>query len=135
MRRILTTPQAITIILFLQIIPLILFPPSSFTSGTQEWWLPVLLAIGMLVGVIQIVFLRSLDVRPWLLLSFAHGFNIISRLMMLMPHASYNVGGVWRLDYVYVGLTVTAMVFSWLLLSYFEKPEVRLGLIRTKSEA
>ncbi len=135
MRQNLISPKAITLILFLQLIPLIMFPLSSFSAKTQEWWLPVLMAVMVLAGVFQIVFRRSLDAWPWYLLSFAQGFNIISRLMMLLPHATYNVGGVWVFDTLYTGLSIASILFSWWLLGYFEMPEVRLGLIRMKAQA
>jgi hypothetical protein len=127
-RQTITTPSAIKVILFAQFIPLVLFPPESFSTTTQEWWLPALLAVFTFVAVWQIL-RRSVSVLPWNLISFSQGFNVISRLMMLFPHAirsdvdqSFNGP--------YVALSLTAMVISSALLWYFELPEVRLGLLR-----
>jgi hypothetical protein len=129
-RQKLVSPGAIKTILFLQFIPLVLFPPASFKLSSQEWWLPVLLALMVLVAVIQIVFQKSRAMWPWYLISFAQGFNIISRLMMLMPHATNAVGKDYVFNTLYVVLTTLSMLCSAFLLWYTEWPEVRLGLSR-----
>jgi hypothetical protein len=129
MRQALVKPTSIKTILLLQFIPLILFPPSAFSLASQEWWLPVLLAILAIVAVVQL-FRHSYALWPWYLVGFAQGFNIISRLMMLMPHATLNEGGQIIYDIPYIGLTLLAIVLSGVLLWYTELPEVRLGLIR-----
>jgi len=129
-RQKLVSPSAIKTILFLQFIPLVLFPPASFKLSSQEWWLPVLLALMSLVAVIQIVFQKSRAMWPWYLISFAQGFNIISRLMMLMPHATNAVGKDYVFNTLYVVLTTLSMLCSAFLLWYTEWPEVRLGLSR-----
>ena len=36
--------------LILQLVPLVLFPPDSLSANSQEWWLPVLLAVMVLVA-------------------------------------------------------------------------------------
>jgi hypothetical protein len=64
------------------------------------------------------------------LISFAQGFNIISRLMMLMPHITRNNNGVQVFNALYVVLAVISLAFSAFLLWYTELPEVRLGLVR-----
>jgi hypothetical protein len=127
LRQSLVKPNSIKLFMILQFIPLILFPPESFK--TQEWWLPVLLAILVVVAVIQL-FRHSLAIWPWYLISFAQGFNIISRLMMIMPHATRNDNGTQVFNTPYVVLTVVALLFSTFLLWYTELPEVRLGLVR-----
>jgi hypothetical protein len=92
--------------------------------------LPVLLALLAAVAVFQIIFRNSLVVWPWHLLGFAHGFNIISRLMMLMPHATVIVDGQQMLNLPYVVTTLVAMGLSQFMLWYAELPEVRAGLVR-----
>lgn len=129
-RQTLTTRQAIIAILFLQFIPLILFPPSSFTLASQEWWLPVLLALIAIVAVFQLIFRQSVEAWPWYLVSFCHGFNIISRLMMLMPHATRNEGGEQVFNAPYVLLAVVSVLLSVAVLFYVELPDVRQGLLR-----
>ena len=43
---------------------------------------------------------------PWYLVSFAQGVNIISRLMMLLPHATRNNEGVQDFNAAYVIIAV-----------------------------
>ena len=129
-RKFLTTPNVIKVILCLQLITFILFPLDSFSINSQEWWLPVLLAVLVITAVIQIIVQHSKVAWPWYLISFAQGFNIISRLMMLLPHATRNVEGNQVFNTPYVSFTILSVVLSALLLWYTELPEVRLGLIR-----
>ncbi len=91
MKRIdLANPRMITTLLFLQFIPLLLFPPSTFEITSQAWWLPAILVLLSIIGVIQ-VFRKSIAVWPMFLISFSHGFNIISRLLMLMPQSTQGI--------------------------------------------
>jgi hypothetical protein len=132
MRQSLVKYNIIILILVLQFIPLVLFPPASFAATTQEWWLPVLLAAMTIVGIFQLVVRRSVASWPWYLVSFAQGFNIISRLMMIMPHATRNVEGVQVFNTGYVVLSLISMLLSAFFLWYTELPEVRVGLLRDK---
>jgi hypothetical protein len=125
-----TRRKVIVAVLILQLIPLVLFPPASFSPNTQEWWLPVLLAVLVLLADFELIVRRSTHAWPWILMSFSQGFNIISRLMMLWPHATRTVGGATVANVPYILLTLVAMGLSALLLWYTELPEVRLGLVR-----
>jgi len=124
-RKILSSRAAIPIMLILQIGPLIVFPISTFTIKSQEWWLPVLLTILVVIAIVQILIRRTRAVWPWHLLSFAQGFNIISRLMMLLPHTTELVAGKQRFNTDYVIITVASMLFSALEIWYVDLPEVR----------
>lgn len=132
-RRALTRAPAIPIVLCLQFIPLLLFPSQSYMSTSQEWWLPALLAFFALIGVIQLLIRRSPAAWPWYLISFAQGFNIISRLMLLMPHAMIVVDGQDRFNSPYVLMSVAAMLWSGFLLWYCELPEVRGSVFRDRA--
>ena len=127
-RRAITSPGAIRGILLLQFVSLVLFPPESFSARSQEWWLPVLLAVMVVTAVVQLLARRSSAVWPWHLMIFAQGFNIISRLMMVWAHATITVGTATVFNLPYVALTSLAMTASAFLLWYFELPEVRMGL-------
>jgi hypothetical protein len=122
---------AIIGILFFQIVPLLLFPPASFSPSSQEWWLPALLAALVLVADAEIVGRRSLQLWPWHLMIFSQGFNIISRLMMVWSHATLTVGGSTVANVPYLLATVLAMTLSAVLLWYLELPVIRMGLLRT----
>lgn len=129
-RRILTTPPMIVVILVLQLVPLLLFPAESFSPKTQEWWLPVLLAVMVIIADIELFVRRSEAPWPWYLMSFAQGFNIISRLMMVWPHATVAVGKQFVADVPYIVLTALALAGSAFVLWYIELPETRIGVPR-----
>jgi hypothetical protein len=126
-RRPLAARRAVVGILSLQVIPLLLFPADSFAANSQEWWLPLLLAIMVVTADLQLLVRRSHALWPWHLMIFAQGFNIISRIMMLWAHATKTVGAATVLNLPYLALTLVAMAWSAFLLWYLELPEVRLG--------
>jgi len=125
-----STRKWITALLILSFIPLILLPPTSFSMTSQEWWLPVLLMGLALVAAIQLVFRNNDKTWPWDLLAFSQGFNIISRLLLLMPHATVNFEGNPVFNTAYVLMSVVSMVFSAFLLWYMTLPSVRIGLLK-----
>ncbi len=127
MRRPISTNRGfISVLLIFQFIPLLLFPGSSFSPSSQEWWLPVLLAILAIVASLALVVRHSTAVWPWNLMAFSQGFNIISRLMMLWAHATVNAGGAPALNTPYIFLTLLAMFLSAFLLLFLERPDVRM---------
>ncbi|MCU0510410.1 MAG: hypothetical protein MUC34_18950 [Anaerolineae bacterium] len=126
----LSRPVTIIAILLLQIIPIILFPTYVFTPTSQVWWLPAILVICVLVADFQLIVRRSASVNPWLLIGFAQGFNVISRLMMVWPNATVTTEAGTAVNWIYVVLTIISIVASWWLLIYTEKPEIREGLLR-----
>jgi hypothetical protein len=130
MLKTITRPKAITILLFLQLVPLVLFPSESFAGTSQEWWLPFILGLLTLWAIVEVVFRHNFATWPWHLFGFAQGFNIISRLMMILPHAILNDNGVQSFDAPYVSLTLISIILSGLFLWYTELPDTRLGLIR-----
>lgn len=132
LHRSLATPGYIKILLLVQFIPLLLLPPESFSLKTQEWWLPMLLVIFAFIAVFQIIVRRSVVPWPWHLLGFSQGFNIISRLMLLMPHATRNVAGEQVFNTPYFILSMISIALSMFFLWFSEQPEVRLGLIRSQ---
>jgi len=121
--------EVIVAMLVCQFVPLLLFPPESFSPGSQEWWLPVLLAALVLLADLALLLRQSPDLWPWHLMLFAHGFNIISRLMMLWAHATRTVGGLAHPNVPYLLATLTAMAWSAVLLWYWEQPGVRIKLL------
>jgi hypothetical protein len=126
-RRSLAGRRAIVVVLTLQVVPLLLFPPDSFRPNSQEWWLPLLLAIMVVTADLQLLVRGSHALWPWHLMIFAQGFNIISRIMMLWAHATKTVGAATVLNLPYLTFTLVAMAWSAFLLWYLELPEVRQG--------
>jgi len=129
-RRALANPGLIIAVLILQLVPLVLFPAESFSPTTQEWWLPVLLAVMVIIADVYLIVVRTPAPWPWTLLAFAQGVNIISRLMMVWPHSSNQVGTTWVLNVPYIVLSLISMLMSAAILWYTEKPDVRIGLLR-----
>jgi hypothetical protein len=120
----------IVVVLILQVIPIMLFPAASFAPTSQEWWLPALLLMMVLLADLQLILRHNTDIWPWHLLTFSHGFNVISRLMMLWPHATRMLNGEMVLNGPYVSLSCISMAASGFLLYYLELPEVRIAMIR-----
>ncbi len=112
------------VLLILQVIPLLLFPPSTFVPTSQTWWLPALLVIFAMVGSVQI-FRKSRVLWSLYLISFAHGFNIISRLMMLLPQSTSGS----TTDILYFIFSIIALAGSALMLWIMELPRVRQVLV------
>lgn len=112
-------------ILIAQFIPILLLPPKSFDTTSQEWWLPVLLVIFEVIAVVNL-FRHNEANWPWDLIGFSQGFNIISRVMLIMPHSVNNSGGF---DALYVVLSIVSMLLSAFMLWYIAKPESRTALL------
>ena len=113
------------VVIALQVLPVLAMRPDAYSLSSQEWWLAALLAALALVSAVQVLLRGTHAPWPWYLFSFAQGFSIISKLMMLMPHATIVVGGVQRLDVPHVTISLVSMVFSAVIIWYFEQPEVR----------
>jgi hypothetical protein len=129
LRKILSAKGVIPVLMCLQVVPLLLLAPSSYSLKSQEWWLPALLTLLVIISLVQILIRRSQVSWPWYLVSFAQGLNIISRLMMLLPHATKNNEGVQDFNSVYVIIAIVAMLLSAFEIWYNELPEVRRNLL------
>jgi hypothetical protein len=129
LRKILSARGMIPVIMCLQVVPLLLLAPSSYSLASQEWWLPALLTVLVIISLVQILIRKTQASWPWYLVSFSQGFNIISRLMMLLPHATKNNEGVQDFNGVYVLVAVIAMLLSAFEIWYNELPEVRRKLL------
>jgi hypothetical protein len=129
-RRLLTDRRAIPVLLCLQVIPLLALPRASYSLTSQEWWLPGLLTVLVAAALFQILVRRTPAAWPWHLIGFAQGFNVIARLMMLLPRVTVTVGGVERFNGSGVLLFLLTIVFSSVYVWYAELPEVRGGMVR-----
>lgn len=120
MKNLLSNIKVLYGLLILQFVFLLLNPPSMFEPTSQEWWLPALLVLMAILATTQI-FRRT--IAPWTfnLLSFSHGFNIISRLLMLLPKST----SVSPFDALYFSLSIIAMLFSVFMLWLLERPSTR----------
>lgn len=124
----LANPKLIKAILILQFVPILMFPPTTYKLTSQEWWLPMILVILAIVGSVQVL-RKSTAAWPLYLISFAQGFNIISRLLMLMPQSTQgNEANMFNAQYFV--LSVIAMAASTFILWYVEKPDVKQQLMK-----
>ncbi len=129
MRKVLSMRGVIPVVMCLQVVPLLIFPSSSWSVKTQEWWLPVLLTFLVVISLVQLLVRKSQAIWPWYLVSFAQGVNIISRIMMLLPHTTVNNEGTQVFNSGYFIVAVVAMLFSAFEIWYNELPEVRKKLL------
>jgi hypothetical protein len=129
LRKILSARGAIPVVMCFQVVPLLVFPLSSYTVKSQEWWLPVFLTVLVFISLVQLLIRKTQAMWPWYLVSFAQGVNIISRLMMLLPHVTKNNEGVQIFNTIYVIITVAAMLISAFEIWYNDLPEVRRNLL------
>jgi hypothetical protein len=128
-RKIVSSRIAVPVLLCFQLVPLVIFPIKSYSLASQEWWLPLVLALLALVGLVQILVRRNYAPWPWYLLSFAQGLNIISRLMMVMPHATTTAqGGGVIVNGSYLIVAFVSMLLSAFEIWYCELPEVRMRI-------
>jgi hypothetical protein len=129
MRKLLSMRGMIPVVMCFQVVPLLIFPSSSYSVKTQEWWLPVLLTFLVVIALVQLLIRKTHAVWPWYLVSFAQGVNIISRIMMLLPHATVNNEGTQVFNSAYFIIAVVAMLLSAFEIWFNELPEVRRKLL------
>jgi hypothetical protein len=135
-RKIVTSRIAVPVLLCFQVVPLIIFPIKSYSLSSQEWWLPFVLTLLALISLVQILIRRNYAAWPWYLLSFAQGLNIISRLMMVMPHATSTAqGGGIVVNGSYLIVAFISMLLSAFEIWYCELPEVRKRIATIVSRA
>jgi len=125
LRKALSGSRLVPVLMCLQVVPLLLLPGESWSLKTQEWWLPVMLTALVVYALVQLLIRRTRSMAPWYIISFAQGFSIISRLMMLLPHATITEGKAQRFDLPYVLLAIVSICLSWLWIWYCDLPEVR----------
>jgi hypothetical protein len=133
MKRALSARGLIPVIMCFQIVPLLVFPPASYSLKSQEWWLPALLTVLVIIALVQILVRRTHEQWPWYLISFAQGFNIISRIMMVLPHTTHITGGEEHFNASYFLIAVAAILLSAFEIWYNELPEVRRQLFSARS--
>jgi hypothetical protein len=129
MRKVLGMRGMILLVMCFQVVPLLIFPPSSYSVKSQEWWLPVLLTLLVVIALVQLLVRKSQAAWPWYLVSFAQGVNIISRMMMLLPHTTVNRGGTQVFNAEYFIIAMVAMLLSAFEIWYNELPDVRRKLL------
>jgi hypothetical protein len=129
-RKLLANQRLVPVVLCLLVAPLVALPGKSYSLSSQEWWLPGFLTVLTVLALIQLVIRRSQASWPWYLLGFSQGFNIISRLMMLLSRVTIMVGGTERFNSEAVLIFVGTMALSAFGVWYTERPDVRAAMAR-----
>jgi hypothetical protein len=113
-------------LVILQILPLILFPPSMlFNGGVNLGGLYLVATLIVVSGLLGWALMRG---RGWALtLSIlVQGLNVIIRLMMLFPNAA-NKQGVYDIPLILVYLIAIAGS-AWFMLR-FDRPDIRSTIV------
>lgn len=131
MNKLISNRPFIYVVLVSQLIPILAFSPESYSLDGQVWWLPVLLAVLVLISIYQLVFKGTYEIWPWYLIGFSNGFNIISRLMMFFSHFTMNQNGTQVINWVYIIISLICMIWSAAILNFMEKPEVKNTVIKS----
>jgi uncharacterized membrane protein len=105
---------------FLQVIPLILYPPSLMASGAA-----VLAVVAIAYLALGYMVLRG---RSWALTLtiFSQGLNVIVRLMMFFSRAVTVVGETRVVDVAWIVTGLVGMALSVWFLLRFDRQDVRL---------
>lgn len=108
-----------------QFIPVLLYPPASLASAS-----PIILAVAMII--FAFVGYNLILRRRWakVLTIFFQGFNIITRLMVVLAHGANQIkkdgsGGGLNWDVLVVSLV--AIAISAVIMYRFDLPEVDLA--------
>jgi hypothetical protein len=104
-------------LILLQIIPIIIFPLKTIASGISIFGFVALVFVLLGYGLWQ--------GRSWALSMsiFIQGFNIITRLMMVLPHALRVDGSGWDLPYLLMAV-ISMAISGWFMLR-LDKPDIR----------
>ncbi|HQE92124.1 MAG TPA: hypothetical protein PLH19_05610 [Anaerolineae bacterium] len=119
------------ILLVLQAVALIIYPPAFFQTAPQAAVLPpglfILLAIAWVA--MNNGWLSPEAGRSALI--FIQGINIVVRLMMLLPNLK-NAAGNW--NGLWLGIQIAALGLSWYTITQMEKRLPVTLLFKTHSE-
>ena len=118
-----TNRQFLWMLYFLQFIPLLFYKPETLQAA-----LPLIVVV---VGVYIVLTWALIRGRNWALtLSiFIQGMNVIVRLMMFFPHASFPPAEGGGLDWLYILLNLLSIALSIWLLLRLDKPDVRATMV------
>ena len=107
---------------FLQLIPLLIFPPSILVEG--------ILAVGVVAVAIVALGFMLLRKRAWALTMsiFIQGLNVVARLMMLFPHALESGSAGGGIDIAFIVSSLLAIAISGWFLIRLDRPDIRMAI-------
>ncbi len=106
------------VLLVLQVVAVILFPPAFLQKAPQAAVLPPALLILFALALVAMNNGWMTPIAGRTSLVFVQGINIVVRLMMLFPNLK-NAAGNW--DWVLLISQVIAMALSWHTMTQMEK--------------
>jgi hypothetical protein len=119
------------VLLILQAVAVIIYPPVFFQTAPQAAVLPPALFI---LFVVALAAMNSGGLSPIAgrsSLAFVQGVNIVVRMMMLLPNLK-NAAGDW--DWLLLIVQMIAMGLSWYTMTQIEKRPPNSLLFKTKVE-
>jgi len=119
------------VLLALQIVAIILFPPAFFRQAPQAAVLPPAMILLFVLALVAMNYGWMPAASGRTSLVFVQGVNIVVRLMMLFPNLR-NAAGNW--DWLLLILQITAMALSWYTITQMEKQLPNDLLLITKSK-
>lgn len=118
-------------ILVLQVIAVLLYPPSFFQEAPQAAVLPPMLLIlfflallGMNTGVLT-------PISGRVSLVFIQGLNVVMRLLSIPPHVKASGGWNWP----FLIAAVLSIILSWFSIVWMERQHPRALLLRARRSA
>lgn len=116
-----STTQRILFFFLLPFIAPLLYPPTVLTGG----YMAIIFA-GVLFVLLGILLLRGRSTALTLSI-FLQGLNVIIRIMMLLPNATFVDG---KPDFVYIITGVLSICLSLYLVLRLDKVDVRVTMVR-----
>lgn len=119
------------VLLVLQVVAVILFPPAFIQKAPQAAVLPPALLILFALALVAMNNGWMTPIAGRNSLAFVQGINIVVRLMMLFPNLK-NAAGNW--DWLLLIFQIIAMALSWYTMTQMEKrlPNDLLFTAKTK---
>jgi len=106
------------VLLALQVVAIILFPPALFRQAPQAAVLPPAMIILFILALVAMNYGWMPAASGRTSLVFVQGINIVVRLMMLFPNLR-NVSGNW--DWFLLIIQLLAMALSWYSITQMER--------------
>ena len=119
------------VLLVLQAVAIIIYPPAFFQTAPQAAVLPPALFILFMIAVVAMNSGWFSAEAGRTSLIFVQGINIVVRLMMFFPNLK-NAAGNW--DWLLLSLQIIAMVLSWYTITQVEKKLPNDLLLTTKNK-
>jgi hypothetical protein len=113
-------------LLVLQVIAVILYPPSFFRESPQAAVLPPTLLVFLLLALAGMNSGVLTPIAGRVSLVFVQGLNVVMRLMTIPPHLRASEGWNWP----FLALSVLSIALSWLTIVWMERCHPRALLLR-----